>query len=287
MSDSKTLLLIDGHAVAYRAFFAIRNLSRSDGVPTNAVYGFIRMLEQMRQQWKPSHVCVVFDGGLAQERMDLLPEYKQQREPMPDDLRVQFDFINRFLSASGIHVELLEDQEADDVMATIAVGAASTGDVLIATSDKDMLQLVQDRIWIIPPTKSENRMGVQEVTGKTGVRPDQIAAWLALIGDTADNIGGVPGVGPKTAAKWLQTWDHLEGILSHREELPTRFAEVLLSHRDVVIRNLAMTTLKLDLPVGCDWNRWEVRPNNSDLLAFFKEMEFKSMAQALESPSLF
>lgn len=287
MLDSKSLLIVDGHAVAYRAFFAIRNLSRSDGLPTNALYGFIRMMDQMRQYWRPSHVCVVFDGGLAAERIELLPEYKQQREPMPDDLRLQFDLVERYLAAAGIHSELLADQEADDVMATIAAQVAGQSDVLIATSDKDMLQLVHHHVWIIPPTKSEMRMGEEEVLAKTGVRPNQIAAWLALIGDTADNIGGVPGIGPKTASKLLNEWGDLDGIFGHVDELPERLRTVLNEYRDVVVRNLSMTTLKKDLPVPSDWSRWEVTPNVAELLSFFKEMEFKSMAQALESPSLF
>lgn len=287
MSDSNTLLLVDGHAVAYRAFFAIRNISRSDGVPTNAVYGFIRMLDQMRHQWQPTHVCVVFDGGLSQERMQLLPEYKQQREAMPEGLRGQFDLLNQYLEAAGICHGLLEGEEADDVLATLCIFAAREGDVLIATSDKDMFQLVGERVWIIPPTKSELRMGVEEVVAKTGVYPHQIAEWLALIGDTADNIAGLPGVGPKTAAKWLQSWGSLNGVFEHAAELPERLSSVLKDHRDIVFRNLGMTLLKSDLPVKCDWQRWIVRPNPSRLLGFFQEMEFRSMARELESPSLF
>lgn len=290
MDKPTRFLLIDGHAVAYRAFYAIRELSTSEGIPTNALYGFIRMSEQLVRQWKPTHYGVVFDGGLPLERMDLLATYKAQREEMPEPLSVQFPLINEYLSCARVPALRVEQEEADDVMATLAREAETQGaEVLLATHDKDLFQLVSDRVFIVPPTKSDVRMGVEDVVKKTGVSPQRIAAWLALVGDSADNIPGVPGIGPKTAAKLLADVETLDQLYASIEGVKQeRLQKALQAHRDAVERNMKMTCLRTDLPLDVDWNTWRVgSPDVHALYDFFKRMEFNTMAKALTSPTLF
>jgi len=211
--SSNVLLLVDAMAGIYRAFYAIRNLSTSAGEPTNAVFGFVRMLRQLETWWEPSHVVVVFDGGLPEERMTLVPEYKAQRAPMPDDLRAQIPRIEEFLDLYGVPRVRVLGEEADDVMATMVRTAEEDAEsVLLATSDKDLYQLVNETVKLVRMSGEQGLMGREEVIEKTGVPPEKIIEWLALVGDSADNIKGVPGVGPKTAAKLLTEHGSLDGI---------------------------------------------------------------------------
>ena len=192
------LLIVDGHAYAYRAFHAIRQLSSPTGAPTNAIYGFIKMLGKLQAQLAPSHVLVVWDGGLAAERMAEHPEYKAQRPSMPDALEQQMTGIVSYLEAAGIASLCRDGVEADDWIAAIALRAAPEVPVVIASSDKDFMQLVSPQIGLMNPNdKSEKVWSADEVRAKTGVEPCQIVDWLSLIGDAVDNIPGVPGVGPK------------------------------------------------------------------------------------------
>ncbi len=276
--------------MAYRAFFAIRELTTKEGRPTNAVYGFIRMVQQLNRQWTPTYEVAVFDGGVPDERMKLLATYKAQRAAMPDELNEQFPLIEEYLRLSGISVLREDKQEADDVMAALAVKAAHGGaEVLLATSDKDMFQLVNDRVFIVPPTKSDTRMGIAEVREKTGVDPASIVEWLALIGDTSDNIPGVPGVGAKTAAKLLNAHGSVEGIYSNLDEISQeKLRKALETHREDVERNMRMMKLRADLPLASDWDDWKVGGGDPNgLHAFYKRLEFNSLAKDLENPSLF
>ncbi len=284
------LLLVDGHALAYRAFYAIADLSNKAGSPTNAVFGFIRMLDQLRQQWAPSHAWIVFDGGLPADRLKLLDSYKAQREEMPSALRGQFSDIQEYLCYAGLSSLTVDGQEADDVIATLATQASKAkADVLIATSDKDLYQLVNEGTAIVSLTKSDKKMTAIEVEAKTGVSPDKIDQWLALIGDTADNIPGVPGVGPKTAAKLLNTFGSIENLYQCLDEVTSSKLRTALSDAQAdVERNCSMTRLHRDLPLSVSWEDGKSRPVNvSDLLSFFQRMEFHSMARALENPVLF
>jgi 5'-3' exonuclease len=276
-----TLLLIDGTAVAYRAYYAIAELSTRAGKPTNAVFGFIKMLQQLEQLWKPTHWMVVFDGGTPEERLLRLPTYKAQREPMPDPLRAQFSDIERYLELARIASVRMEGQEADDVIATLA--SSSPAGVLIATSDKDLFQLINDRVFMISPSKAGFRMGSAEVLEKTGVRPEKIVEWLALTGDTVDNIPGVPGVGPKTAAKLLAQFGSLENMWSSLNEVASlRLREALAAHRADVIRNVELVTLRRDLNVPVSMDSTDVRRiDPARMVPFYEEMEFGSLAKPL------
>jgi DNA polymerase-1 len=250
------LLIVDGHAYAYRAFFAIRQLnSPVTGKATNAIYGFIKMLAKMQAAIRPSHLAVVWDGGLAAERIELLPEYKEQRAPMPDDLEQQLDQIIDYLRASEIHSFCRDGVEADDWIATLARQAERSGfEVIIASSDKDFMQLVSPRIGLLNPhDKSEKIWSAADVKNKTGVEPRQIVDWLSLIGDTVDNIPGVPGVGPKTAADLLRQFDTLDNLLNHMSEVKSpRLRSNLEQSLDSLLRNQKLIRLKDDMT--CDFS---------------------------------
>ena len=191
------LLIIDGHAFAYRAFYAIRGLTSPSGQPTNAIYGFIQMLAKLEAQVLPTHAVVVWDGGLDEERVEELDDYKAQRDPMPDDMEVQLDAMVDYLEAAGWASVCDDGVEADDRIGQLAKRAENEGmEVVIASSDKDFLQLINDRVSMLNPAdKSGVPMDADAVVAKTGVRPEQIVDWLSLVGDAADNIPGVPGVG--------------------------------------------------------------------------------------------
>ncbi len=286
------LLLVDAFGLAYRGFFAISDLSTSAGVSTNAVFGFIKTLRQAARIWKPTHMAVVFDGGMDQRRKGLLAEYKAQRPPMPDKLRSQIALISEYLQCARIAVARIDGREADDVMAALAVRAcaADSGfNVLMLTSDKDMFQMVDDRVSLVVPARGDERMGPSQVLQKTGVPPSLVPGWLALTGDAADNIPGVPGVGPKTAAKWLSEHGSLAGVFEHLPELkPERLRDALQAHRAAVERNLDLVRLDSAMDPGLEIEALRVvAPDAGEMLEFFRGMEFHSFAKELETPTLF
>jgi DNA polymerase I len=289
--SGRRLVLVDGTAVLYRAFFAIRSLSTASGKPTNAVFGFIRMLKQIQKAWMPTHWAVVFDGGLPAARVAILSEYKAQRPPMPDALRGQLPAAEEYLSLSGVAWARPEGQEADDVLASVALWAAPDSErVLVATSDKDLFQVVSERVGIIPVVAGKDRiMGVEEVKEKTGVAPEQVVAWLALTGDTSDNIEGVPGVGTKTAARLLGQFGTIDGLFDRLSELPDeRLRKSLAAHRDRVMRNRELVTL--DRRLGCPftWDQMQCRkPDPARLVPFLQSMEFHSMVREAQEQELF
>lgn len=282
----KRVLLIDGSAVAYRGFYAVRGLSTAAGRPTNAIFGFVRMLGQMRATWEPSHWMVAFDGGLPEARLALLEDYKAQRKPMPDELREQFDGIRDYLDRAGVCWVLHEGEEADDLMASTAEWAVREGaeEVLLATGDKDMYQLVGERIVIVPVAGKGGAMDRDGVTEKTGVPPELIPEWLAITGDSSDNIPGVPGVGPKTAARLLREFGSLDALERGLSGLGSEKLKIVLAeHWPAVRRNLQMVQLRRDLDVPCGWPEMAVRdPDPERLLPLLRELEFSSMVRDLE-----
>jgi DNA polymerase-1 len=283
------LLIVDGHAYAYRAFFAIRNLRSPSGQPTNAIYGFVKMLEKMRATLKPTHLMVVWDGGLSAERLAALPEYKQQRPEMPDDLRPQLDGIAGYLAAAGVPSYCGGGVEADDYIACLARHAPVAGmAVVIASSDKDFMQLVSPRVGLLNPNdKSEAVWTDAQVRAKTGVEPSQIVDWLALMGDSVDNIPGVPGVGPKTAADLLNRFGSVAKLYGRLEEVKSeKLRESLRVSAEAVRRNLKLVKLADDLP--CDFSPEIVAEKPADagrLAGLFRQWGFNGMLQALEKPA--
>lgn len=283
------VLLIDALNVVYRAFYAIAGLATSAGRPTNAVYGFIKSLMQLERIWRPTHWLVVFDGGAPAERLALCPAYKAQRPPMPDALRSQFQPLEEYLTGALIPRIRLEGQEADDVLASAAGRAAAEGaEVLVVSSDKDLMQIVDDRVALVTPGKVDEKGGPDYVLRKTGVRPDQIVDWLSLTGDQADNIEGVPGVGAKTAAKWLSQWDSLAGLWRNLAAVePERLRQALVEHREVVLRNARLIRLQRELACFSALDDLKRQaPDVGRLKKFFEEMEFFSLANKLSEQSL-
>jgi DNA polymerase-1 len=252
-------LLIDGFNLAYRCFFAIPELSRADGFPTNALHGWVKSIWRLQDQEKPTRSLVFFDLGGAQDRLALLPEYKAQRQEMPEALRKQVPEIKALTRALGLVGCEREGVESDDLLASQAVAAAAQGDeVLIVSSDKDFAQIVNDRIGILLPPPSANpklgwrRLNSAGVSEKFGVPPSLISDYLALVGDSSDNIPGISGVGPKTAVKWLQQHASLEGILANTDKLePSRFRDPVRSQSDLLRRNQKLTRLNLGYGLVC------------------------------------
>jgi len=245
------LLIIDGHAFAYRAFYAIRGLTSPSGQPTNAIYGFINMLAKLEAQVLPTHAVVVWDGGLDEERVGELDDYKGQRDPMPDDMEVQLDEMVEYLEAAGWASVCDDGVEADDRIGQLAKRAEDEGmEVVIASSDKDFLQLINDRVSMLNPAdKTGTPMDAAAVLAKTGVRPAQIVDWLSLVGDAADNIPGVPGVGVKTASALLNEFGSVDGIYDRLAKVKRdKLRESLAATEADVRRNQSLVALKLDLP---------------------------------------
>jgi DNA polymerase-1 len=282
----KRFLLVDGHAYAYRAFYAIRHLNSPSGKATNAIYGFIKMLAKMQAQLRPTHLMIVWDGGLAEERMTLLPEYKAQRAEMPSGLEQQLDEIVAYLRAASITSWCEGGVEADDFIATMARHAVSAGlPVVIASADKDFLQLISPRVSLLNPNdKSETLWTETQVREKTGVEPSQIVDWLSLIGDTVDNIPGVPGVGPKTAADLLKQFGAIENIYSNLDKIKSeRLRSNLAASAEAVQRNQKLIRLKDDLPCEPDIEKFSAQPAKVDSLReLFTGWGFKTLLHELE-----
>jgi DNA polymerase-1 len=274
-------LLVDGFNLAYRCFFAVPELTRADGFPTNAVHGWVKSLWRLQDQEKPDATLVFFDLGGAQDRLALHPEYKAQRAEMPGALVKQLPYVKAVTRAMGLGGIEQEGVESDDLLASQAVALAHAGhEVLIVSSDKDFAQIVGDRIQIMLPPPSANpqlgwrRLDAAGVVEKFGVPPAQIAEYLALVGDTSDNIPGIAGVGPKTATKWLQQFGSLEGVIAHAGELqPERFREAVRAGADRMRLNLRLTTLNLALPtVAAE----KITSQPETLLCLLEELEMRT-----------
>jgi len=273
-------LLIDGFNLAYRCFYAIPELTRADGFPTNALHGWMKSLWKFDDQEKPDATLVFFDLGGAQDRLALHPEYKAQREEMPAPLIQQLPYVKSLTRAMGFVGVELNGVESDDLLASQARALAGAGnEVLIVSSDKDFAQIVGEHVTILLPPPTANpklgwrRLDATGVVEKFGVPPSQIADYLALVGDTSDNIPGISGVGPKTAVKWLQEFGSVEGVIAHSSQLkPERFRETVHAQADTLRRNLKLTTLNLALPtVGTE----KVAAQPAELFRLLGELEMK------------
>jgi DNA polymerase I len=281
------LLIVDGHAYAYRAFYAIRELRSPDGRPTNAIYGFVKMLAKMRAGLAPTHLIVVWDGGLSVERVAALPEYKAQRPAMPDDLSPQLDGIASYLAAAGVASFQRDEVEADDYIACLARHAVQAGmAVVIASADKDFMQLVSPQIGLLNPNdKSETIWTHEQVRTKTGVEPAQIVDWLALMGDSVDNIPGVPRVGPKTAADLLNRFGSVAGLYVRLAEVKSeKLRQALRDSAADVQRNLKLVRLHDQL--ACDFVPEHLVEKAADagrLAGLFRQWGFNGLLKALEA----
>jgi 5'-3' exonuclease len=286
------LLLVDGHYYAYRSFFAIRNLSNSQGEPTNAVFGFVKALRKMLSDLRPDTAAVVWDAGLPERRMAILPAYKQQREETPADLAAQFPLIEEAVAALGLHNVRLPGHEADDLIASYCASAVQAGtEVVIATNDKDIYALVAEGVRIYSTNKTDTGdgkdgfalLGTAEVETKWGVPPSLIPDVLALTGDAVDNIPGVEGVGPKTAAKLVR--EH--GRTSLLAENPAAIANEKLRLKvaaagDRLRDNLELVRLDTDLPLPVPTGSLHISPDPSAVVALARRCEFRSLLAEYE-----
>ena len=286
MTDTPTrkLVLVDGSSFLYRAYHALPPLTNSKGEPTGAVLGVANMLRRLVTAHKTPHIGVVFDAPGRTFRDDLFEAYKSHRPPMPDDLKSQVEPLREIIRAMGFPLIVESGVEADDVIGTLAVLAAAEGySVVISTGDKDMAQLVNEQITL-ENTMFNSRLDRQGVLEKFGVYPEQIIDYLALVGDTSDNIPGIPKVGPKTAAKWLSENGTLDTLISRAETIPGKVGEYFRGALDQIplSRQLATIRCDLELPLGVEDLKLSA-PDNEALRGWLKQLEFNSWLRQIDS----
>src|SRR5579871_1823122 len=284
MSSPPFLVLIDGSSYLYRAFHALPPLSTSRGEPTGAVLGVLNMLIKFMNEQHPTRVAVVFDASGKTFRDELFSEYKAHRVPMPNDLRSQVEPLLTILRAQGLPVLRIEGVEADDVIATLACRAAAAGHrVLISTMDKDMAQLVNGSITLIN-TMSNSVLDRAGVKAKFDVFPEQIIDYLALVGDSSDNIPGIDKVGPKTAAKWLAKYGTLDGLLAHAAEIEGKVGENLRAGLPLLALSRRLATIRTDLTLPLEMTHLVRREADvARLRELYRRLEFRTLLQALEA----
>jgi DNA polymerase-1 len=279
---AEKLLLVDASSSIYRAFFALPPLANARGVPTHATLGFTTMLQKVLREERPDRVVVVWDSPGRKRRHEVFAEYKAQREAMPDDLRRQIPWIRRVVEAYRIPALEHPGEEADDVIATLARRALAQGlEVGIVTSDRDLYQIVSERVTIVD-TARDRRLGPKEVEERFGVPPARMLELRALVGDSSDNIPGVRGIGEKGAAELLRTWGSLDALLDHAADVKGRYREPLLAGRESARLSRELSRLHDDLPLEFDLA--DARPGEPDvaaLRAIFDELEFRRLADEL------
>jgi DNA polymerase-1 len=283
MSDkntSKPLILVDGSSYLFRAFHALPPLTNSHGEPTGAMHGVLNMLDRLRKDYNPEYMGVVFDAKGKTFRNDMYPEYKANRPPMPDDLRVQIEPLLEIIRAEGYPLLIVPDVEADDVIGTLSTNYPN--EVIISTGDKDMAQLVNERVSLIN-TMSNTFHDIQGVIDKYGVPPERIRDYLALMGDKSDNIPGVPKVGPKTAVKWLAEYGTLENIMQNADNFKGKVGEYLRDSLEFLPLSFELVTIKCDLDLDCSPESLQIQPPDTEKLArLFERYGFRARLAKLK-----
>ena len=285
---TKRLLLIDGHSMAYRAFFALpaENFTTAQGQHTNAIYGFATMLISLIKEEKPTHIAVAFDVSRKTFRTEIFPEYKANRSKTPDEFRSQMSYLHELVSAFGIQQFEIEGYEADDIIATITKRAEKEKcEVVICTGDRDSFQLVNDQTTILYPKRGVSemsRMTPEAVITKYGMSAEQYPDFAALRGDPSDNLPSVPGVGEKTAAKWIVDFGSLKNLLSNVDTLGGKVGQSLRDNIDNVIRNRELTQLVHDAPMDfqIDALLWS-GPDEELVTPLFEKLEFRTLKERL------
>ena len=282
MTERKPLILVDGSGYLYRAYHALPPLTNSRGEPTGAVYGVANMLRRMLREHDPELVAVVFDAPGRTFRDELFERYKANRPPMPDDLVAQLEPLRELVEAMGLPRLEVPGVEADDVIGTLARRAAARGlPVVIATGDKDMAQLVDGRI-VLEDTMRGRVTDRAAVEARFGVPPERIVDWLALVGDSSDNIPGVPRVGPKTAARWLRQYGSLDALVRHADEIPGKAGESLRAHLDQLELSRELARIRTDLELDVDPESLRRRPpDTARLRELLRRLEFTSWLKEL------
>ncbi|MDH5728594.1 MAG: DNA polymerase I [Gammaproteobacteria bacterium] len=271
------LILVDGSSYLFRAYHAMPNFTNSKGEHTGAIFGVVNMVKRLMRDYPDADIVMVFDAKGKTFRNDLYTEYKAHRPPMPEDLRAQIMPLHEILEAMGLPLIVTPGVEADDVIGTLATQASERKqNVIISTGDKDLAQLVDEHVTLIN-TMTETLMDSNGVKEKFGVPPDRIVDYLALIGDTSDNIPGIPKVGPKTAVKWLETYGDLDGVICHAEEIKGKVGENLRNNLPILELSRTLVTIKCDVDLNLKAADFKLKaPNKDTLVEFFKQYEFKS-----------
>jgi DNA polymerase-1 len=283
LAESKQLILVDGSSYLFRAFHALPPLTNSKQQDTGAVKGVINMIRSLMKNYEDSNIAIVFDAKGKTFRSKIYTEYKANRPPMPDELRSQIQPIHQIIEAMGLPLLIISDVEADDVIGTLSGQATEAGiSTLISTGDKDLAQLVNDKVTLIN-TMTNELLNNESVVAKFGVAPNRIIDYLALMGDKSDNIPGVPSVGPKTAVKWLLEYGSMEGVIENAEAIGGKVGEKLRDNIDLLRLSYELATIKMD--VVLDVKIPELVAGQADkqkLHELFSEMEFKSWIRELE-----
>jgi DNA polymerase I len=282
MSDRPRLFLVDGSSYIFRAFYAIRHLSNSKGLPTNAIFGFTQMLLKVLKEHQPDYLAVVLDSKGPTFRSKVYKEYKANRPAMPEALVPQIPYIRRIIEEYQIATLEMEGYEADDLIGTVAKGLAPEVDVVIITGDKDILQLVSDRIQVYD-TMKEKRFGVKEVVQRFGVKPEQVVEVMGLAGDAIDNIPGVPGIGEKTAIELIKIFGSIENLLTHLDQVrQKKLKENLETYGEQARLSRKLATIHTDVPLTYRLNDFAPSsPNQNGLREIFKELEFNKLLKEL------
>ncbi|MEM7280161.1 MAG: DNA polymerase I [Pseudomonadota bacterium] len=283
-TSSVPVVLVDGSSYLYRAFHALPPLTTSTGQPTGAIHGVLNMLQRLRKDYQPTHMAVVFDAKGKTFRDDLYKEYKANRPPMPDDLRLQIEPLHQTIKAMGFPLIQIPGVEADDVIGTLAQDAAKAGrSCLISTGDKDLAQLVTDDITLIN-TMNNQVFDIEGVQNKFGVMPGQIIDYLGLVGDTSDNIPGVPKVGPKTASKWLNEYGTVDSLIEHQNDIKGKVGESLRDNIESLLLSKKLATIVCDLSLELDLE--DLRTQGADgqaLQILFSQLELTQLAKQFSS----
>ena len=279
-----TLYLVDGSSYIYRAFYGVRHLSTSTGIPTNAIYGFGTMLNRVLRERSPVYMAIALDAPGPTFRHDVSPDYKANRPRMPEDLSEQIPFIKRLITALGIPYVEIPGYEADDIIGTLATWASDQGaDVVMLSGDKDLLQLVSPKVHMWDSMKDEV-FGPAEVEKRFGVPASQVVEVMGLAGDSGDNIPGVPGIGPKTAQRLIQEFGSIENLLSALNKISKeKERKRLEAHSEQAIMSRELAKIKCDVPLDKDWQEFELgEADRDDLINLYRELEFKKLLQELE-----
>lgn len=289
MSNRPTLLLVDGSSYLYRAYHAMgQNLTAPDGAPTGALYGVLNMLRRLRSEYPHDYCAVVFDAKGKNFRHQMFEEYKATRPPMPDDLRPQAEALPDLVRLTGWPVLVIGQVEADDVIGTLAKQGAEHGlRVIVSTGDKDMAQLVDERVTLVNTMSSET-LDIEGVKAKFGVRPDQIRDYLALMGDKVDNVPGVEKCGPKTAVKWLEAYGSLQGVIEHASEIKGKVGENLQAALPQLPLSYDLVTIKTDVDLHAELSDGieslrRTTPKWAQLVVDFKRWGFRTWLKEAES----
>ena len=287
----KKLLLLDGHSLAYRAFFAlpVDNFATSTGQHTNAIYGFASMIINLIRDEKPTHIATAFDVSRKTFRSEKFPEYKANRASTPDEFRSQISYINELLDAFQIPHFELEGYEADDVIATFVTQFKDEGEIVICTGDRDSFQLVADGVTVLYPKKGVTelaRMTPAAVLEKYGLTPEQYPDFAALRGDPSDNLPSIPGVGEKTATKWIQEFGDLKSLVANVDSVPGKAGEALRNSLAAVLTNRELTQLRHDVPLRPSFSDLEWKGvDKSHINQLFEKLEIKALKDRIKALS--